>query len=112
MKKTRKIIAGIGTGIILLAGGSQIPVAQKPLTLEEWKSLTQTYDYEIKKQGGITIQNYTGDPSQLNSVIKNRNPTEQVTVSGKKMSASQYKVYRDNLLSRVEKKTLLNMLIK
>jgi hypothetical protein len=108
--KFKKTIATIGTVATLAIGGSQVPVAPKPLTLQEWQALSQTYNYEIKKQGSITIQNYTGDLKQINNAIRQRVPVETVTISGKKLTAAQYKTYRDTLLKKVESKKLIDVI--
>lgn len=111
MNKSKKIIISIGT-IATLVGGSQIPIDPAPLTVNEWQEVTQLYNYEIQQAGGeIQVQNF-GKFEDLNTVIRKRVPNESVEVSGQVKTAKEYEAIRESLLKKVEKRTVLEAIIK
>lgn len=110
MNHTKKIIAGLGIAGSL-AFGSQMEVNPKPLNVNEWQSLVQVYNYEIaQNQGTITIQKFK-DFSDLNDEIRKRTPTETVVMEGKNVSPNEYKKIRENLINKVEPKTILEVIL-
>ncbi len=110
MNTSKKII--IATGITTALLGSQVPINPAPLTVNEWQAVTQLYNYEIQQAGGqIQVQNYQNF-EDLNKVIYKRVPSESVEIAGEIKTPKEYEKIRENLLKKVEKRTILEAIIK
>jgi len=108
--KPKKTIVGIGTAVVL-AISSQIQVNPAPLSINEWQATVSMYDYEIKQAGGsINVQNFQSF-SDLNSQIRKRVPTESVIIDGVSVTPAGYSVFRENMMKKVEKRTLINSIL-
>lgn len=111
--KNKTIIAGLGIAGIAALG--LIPIGPEPLTPNEWQALIQIYDYEIKQFGGVSFQDFKSQDliPRLNGKIKQRVPKDEIVViDGTELSETDYKNLRDNLLEKVEKKRLIEEVIK
>ena len=110
----KKIILGLGVaGIAAIIGF--IPVNPEPLTVNEWQVLVKIYDYEIERVGGtIQMRDFTNQNAieKLNKEIKKRIPTEKVEIDGQEMASQEYKTFRDNLLEKTERSSLIKKIIK
>jgi len=114
MSKKIKIIISAGLGIAGIAALSLIPVEPEPLTVNEWQALVQIYDYEIKRIGGLELENFTTKNSfkQINDKIRLRIPQEGIVIDGVELTADEYKTLRDNLFEKTEKMLLIKKIIK
>jgi len=110
MKSHTKIIAGIAT-VSALALGSTTPY-QDSVTLAELMTIPQIYSYESEKIGTFDIGSVRNNDEvieKVNNIIENRIPTpdEKITINGQELTADQYKTLREELLPKVEAKSLL-----
>ena len=109
MKKSIKqiLIGAAGTAVIagaVILGGST-PV---PMTVDEFGTLMQIYDYEIKQAGGdIDLSDVRNNAiEKFNQRILSRTENKSVTINGKTYTAAQYMSLRTSLVNKADKNTI------
>lgn len=113
MTTLHKII--IGLGVIGIAAIVNFTPKDEPepltLTVNEWQAIVKIYDYEIQQAGGeFQIEDWTSKNyiEKLNDKVRERIPKEGVEIDGVEMTPEDYEVFRDNLLEKTEKQSLID----
>lgn len=109
MKKSIKniLIGAAGTAVIagaVILGGP----TPSPMTVDEFNTLMQIYDYEIKQAGGdIDLSDIRNNAiEKFNQLILSREETKSVKIGGQTYSAAEYKSLRSNLVNKANKNTI------
>lgn len=95
--------AAVIAGAVILGGSTP-----SPMTVDEFNTLMQVYDYEIKQAGGdVDLRDVRNNAiEKFNQLILSREETKGVILNGKSYTAAQYTALRNSLINKANKNTI------
>ncbi|NCB26298.1 MAG: hypothetical protein EOM62_12610 [Bacteroidia bacterium] len=95
--------AAVIAGAVILGGSTP-----SPMTVDEFNTLMQVYDYEIKQAGGDVDLTDVRDNAiaKFNQLVLSRTESRSVTIGGHTYTAAEYMALRTSLVNKANKNTI------